>query len=127
MLPFTMNMAQIHPFTMLCDKQTVSKHLPTIWCPVGFSGYQCKEGKGDALREYECPQRVLTTTVRAEGGKRPVLPVRSQGVLPKGILRQCIRSLMDVRVKPPLRMGETVVANVLDTGIDMICTDDLLV
>ena len=90
-------------------------------------GYQCKEGKEYAPREYESPQRVLTTTVRTEGSKRPVLPVRSEGFVPKDILRQCIRFLSGVSVKPPLRMGEIVVPNILDTGIDIICTDDLLV
>ena len=89
------------------------------------SGFQCKEGKNYAPQEYRSPQRVLTTTVKTTGSKMPVLPVRSKERIPKGMLFDCMRHIDDVKVQPPLKMGDVVVENILDTGIDILCTDDL--
>lgn len=89
------------------------------------TGFQCKEGKNYAPQEYRSPQRVLTTTVKTTSGKRPVLPVRSKEPIPKGKLFDCMRHIDDVKVQPPLKMGDVVVKNILNTGIDILCTDDL--
>ena len=88
------------------------------------SGHKCKEGKKYAPQEYESPRRVLTTTVRTEGSKRPVLPVRSLGTVPKGLLKQCVEFLAGKTVKPALSRGDVVVHDILGTGSDIICTDD---
>lgn len=93
---------------------------------VEFADYQCKMGKKYAEQEYKAPRRVLTTTVRTAGSARPLLPVRSDRPVPKDMLRQCVRFLASISVKPQLRMGDVVASNILGTGADIICTDDLL-
>ena len=90
-----------------------------------ITGFQCKEGKSYAPQEYTSPQRVLTTTVRTMGSKRPVLPVRSKEPIPKAMLIDCMRYIDNIEVRAPLNIGDTVIANILNTGIDIICTDDL--
>ena len=90
-----------------------------------ITGYQCKEGKKYAPQEYKSPERVFSTTVRTEKSERPVLPVRSNGSVPRQMVTQCVRFLAHVKVQPPLSMGDCVVSNILDTGVDVICTDDL--
>ncbi|MDP2916714.1 MAG: DUF1667 domain-containing protein [Dehalococcoidia bacterium] len=89
------------------------------------TGFQCKEGKEYAPQECQSPRRVLTTTVRTESSARPVLPVRSRGTVPKGELRDCVQMLATMKVKPPLKMGDVIVSNIMGTGADIICTDDL--
>lgn len=88
--------------------------------------YQCKEGKKYAPQEYESPRRVLTTTVKTESSARPVIPVRSKEAVPKDMLKQCVQFLANIKVQPPLSMGEVVVLNILGSGVDIICTDDLV-
>ena len=92
-----------------------------------ITNYQCKEGKIYAVQEYESPKRVLTTTVRTQGSARPVLPVRSREAVPKDMLKQCVQCLANVKVKSPISIGEVVVPNILDIGIDIISTDSLLI
>jgi len=88
-------------------------------------GFQCKEGKAYAQQEYKSPIRVLTTTVRTESSTRPVLPVRSGGGIPKDLVMPCVQFLSTMKITAPRKMGDIVVSNILNTGVDIICTDDL--
>ena len=90
------------------------------------TNHQCKEGKKYAVQEFKSPTRVLTTTVRTQSDTRPMLPVRSREAVPKGVLKQCVQYLVNVTVKPPISMGDVVVSNILDTGIDVISTHYVL-
>lgn len=90
-----------------------------------IAGFQCKEGKQYAPQEYKSPRRVLTSTVRTEGCSRPILPIRSKQPIPKDMLFQCMQYLDSIKVKAPLKLGDLVVANILNTGVDIICTDEL--
>jgi CxxC motif-containing protein len=92
---------------------------------VDIAGFQCKEGKQYAPQEYKSPRRVLTSIVRTEGCSRPVLPIRSKQPIPKDRLFQCMQYLDSIKVKAPLKLGDLVVTNILNTGIDIICTDEL--
>ena len=92
---------------------------------VGMEGQRCKEGKEYALEEYRHPVRVLTTTLLTEGGEEPLLAVRSSKGIPKGMLREAMRSLAKVRVRPPVKVGEKVVEDLLGTGVDIVATEEL--
>jgi CxxC motif-containing protein len=119
---------------------TIIKEIICIQCPLAcrvklhlddkgviedITDWGCKEGKKHVQQEYESPRRVLTTTVRTNSSTRPVLPVRSQGAIPKDMLGQCVRFLADVKVKAPLKMGDVVVPDILNSGVNIVCTDDL--
>ena len=90
-----------------------------------IADYQCKIGKSYAEQEYKSPQRVLTATVKTEGSVRPLLPVRTNRPIPKDMLGDCMCVLVDMKVKPPLAIGDTIVPDILGTGVDVVCTDDL--
>jgi len=89
------------------------------------TGFQCKEGKSYAPQEYQSPQRVLTSTVRTKGSKRPVLPVRSREPIPRSMIFECMEHIDNIIVQPPLKMGDVIVKDIMGTGIDILCTDDL--
>jgi CxxC motif-containing protein len=85
----------------------------------------CKEGEKYAIAECKFPGRVLTTTILTEGSSRKLLPARSNKPIPKGRLMECMKSLSKTRVKPPVKMGQVIVANILGTGADLVATDEL--
>lgn len=115
-------------------------HFTCIVCPVGCQivlkeedgriveviGAECKLGEEYARKEFINPERVLTTTVRVEGGVLPVLPVRTEKPISKKLIKDCMKKLAEVIVKAPIRCGEIVYANILDTGVDIIASRDLL-
>jgi CxxC motif-containing protein len=65
---------------------------------------------------------VLTTTVALAGGSLPLLPVRSSGALPKESLFECLQMLSEIERHCPVDMGDVIVSDILDTGIDIIAT-----
>ena len=85
----------------------------------------CKEGKKYAIDECKFPGRVLTATVLTEGSIQALLPVRSDRPVPKGRLTDCMRSLAEIKVKPPVRMGQVVAPDIAGTGVDVVATDEL--
>ncbi len=111
--------------------------LTCIGCPMGcrlsvdeendyaVSGNQCKRGAQYGKDELKNPTRVLTTTVKAEGGIHGRCPVRTQLPIPKSMMFDAMRVLSKVKVEAPVKLGQIIVENILDTGIDVIATRDL--
>ena len=89
---------------------------------VAVSGNRCPRGAAFAEEELRCPRRSLTTTVRAAGA---FLPVRTDGEIPKDLWPAAMRVLNQIVVKAPLRCGDTVCENLLDTGVRVIATASL--
>ena len=87
---------------------------------------ECKKGKDYAIKEYTSPERILTATVRTKQKSHPLLSVRTAQPIPKKYLHQCMRILANVEVSPPVRMGDTIVINILDTGVDIVATQELI-
>jgi len=88
-------------------------------------GNSCKEGKAYALEEYLNPVRILTATVRTGNSSRPLLPVKTDKPILKSKLKQGMFALTKVKVNPPLKIGEIIIKNFLDTGADVVAVDDL--
>ena len=91
--------------------------------PVEIEDYGCRRGLAYAEAEARNPMRILTTTVRVEGGARPVLSVRTKGPIPKELLGRAMRELKGVVVRPPVEIGDTIYENVAGTGVDVIATN----
>lgn len=83
---------------------------------------QCKAGQKYAIAEVTEPRRVVTTTVRIQGGAFPLLSVRTADTIPKDRILDCLRHLREVTAEAPVQRGEVVVANILGTGCDIIAT-----
>lgn len=87
---------------------------------IHISGYSCSRGKTFAETEFYNPQRIVTTIVSLEGGEHPFLPVISKGEVPKEIIKDCIQLLKSTRVKAPVKMGEIIEENILNTGVNIM-------
>jgi CxxC motif-containing protein len=92
---------------------------------IQIANFQCKKGKEYAVAEYRTPLRVLTTTVIVEKSRHALLPVRTNRAIPRKELFDCMDHLATIRVKPPLKVGEVIVKNILNTGSDIITTHEL--
>jgi len=114
------------------------KELICITCPKGcvttawkekgeirIEGKVCKKGKEYIKQEYIEPRRVLTSTVVVENSPVKRLPVRTREAIPRKKLFAAMDRLAEIRVKPPVKIGEVIIANLLDTGVDVIASDDL--
>lgn len=88
-------------------------------------GFTCKKGKEYGRQEHTDPRRTVTTTVRLVGADLVRLPVRTDGAVPKAVVRDVCKRLQEIEVDAPVAMGRVVVADVLGTGVDVIATRDM--
>lgn len=118
------------------------KEMICIVCPIGchieviedesveggyrVDGANCKRGKIYGVKELTRPTRLLTSTVKVEGAELPRLPVRTQSEIPKDKILESMRLINQIQVKAPVKMGEVLLENILDTGVDIIASRDLI-
>ena len=112
------------------------KHFVCVVCPVGceidmvhddkkiisMEGNRCDKSVEFVSQELIEPMRVLTTTVRIQGSKWPVIPVRTDKAVPKRLFPRIMKRLRRVKLQAPVDMLDVVVKDVLRTGANIIAT-----
>lgn len=93
---------------------------------VEFEGYTCKRGLEYAEQEYHEPKRILTTTIIVENGFLPQIPVRTDKPVLKDRLRDTLNVIAKTKVKAPIKMGDVLIENVLDLGVNIIASRDII-
>lgn len=88
-------------------------------------GNECKVGVRYAEEEFKDPRRVVTTTVTVENGILPLLPVRSEEAIPKNLAGEAVRVLAELVLAAPVRIGQVVYPDILNTGVDVVASRDL--
>ena len=89
------------------------------------TGNSCPRGDTFAHQELTCPMRVLTTTVAVSGGDEVLLPVRTAKAIPLELHAQAMDLIRGLVIEAPIRMGDVVLPNLLDTGTDLIASMDI--
>lgn len=114
--------------------------MTCIGCPVGctitvslneetgamdVTGNLCAIGDRYGKQEMIDPKRMATSTVLVKGGKQAVVSVKTQDSIPKELVKDSVRLLAEIEVSAPVRIGDVIVKNILDTGIDIVATDNV--
>ena len=86
------------------------------------TGNNCPRGDKFAHQELTCPTRVLTTTVAVSGGDETLLPVRTAEAIPLALHAQAMNLIRSLVVNAPIRMGDVVLEDLLDTNINLIAS-----
>ncbi len=117
----------------------ITEKMICITCPMGCSlevtregqtllsvdGNTCKRGEDYARRELTDPRRMVATTVRMKNGVHPLAPVYTASAFPKPRLFELLEALRDIELEAPVAMGQVVLANALDTGIDILASREM--
>ena len=113
------------------------KELTCIVCPKGcrlkvdeengyaVTGNSCEKGAAYGYNELTNPMRVVTSTVKLEGGLHRRLPVKTNGDIPRKYVRDCVKLLDEVTVKAPVKTGDVIVPNVFGLGVDIVSAKDM--
>ena len=116
-----------------------TRNLICIGCPMGcpltvelengavarVTGNTCPRGDAYARKEVTHPTRIVTSTVRVEGGTLPVVSCKTRTDIPKGKIFDVARALKTVTVPAPVTIGQVLVDNVADTGVEIIATKNV--
>ncbi len=84
------------------------------------SGNGCKRGITYAEAECVAPVRTITTTVRTTADH--VVAVKTASPIPKEKMMEAMAHLARVRVEEPVRIGDTIVEDILGTGVKVVAT-----
>lgn len=101
----------------------LSIELDDTGAVLAVTGNQCKRGEAYAVTECTAPTRTLTTTAKVKNGKAPMVPVRSANPLPKALLLDCMGIINAISVEAPVEIGDIILENILDTGVNIIATN----
>lgn len=89
------------------------------------SGNKCARGITFAKEELTAPKRSLTTTVATIFKEMPVVSVRTNGEIPKQMVLDAMVVLNKIKLDSKYKVGEVIVKDILNTGIDVIITTDM--
>lgn len=115
------------------------RHLTCINCPLGcqltvtmkdgevtdVSGNTCPRGAAYGRKEVTHPTRIVTSSVRVNGGSMPMVSVKTASDIPKEKIFDICHALEGVEVQAPVKIGDVIVPNVCGTGVDIIATRNI--
>ena len=90
---------------------------------LSVSGNSCKRGVPYAEAECVAPVRTLTSTVRTAEGR--VVAVKTAAPIPKEKMMEAMSVLARVRVSEPVRIGDTIIDDLLGTGVKVVATSNI--
>ena len=112
------------------------RELTCIGCPMGclvtvemegqevlsVSGNTCKKGDIYARKEVVDPTRIVTSTVKIDGGDKPRLSVKTKSDVPKNRIYDVMEEIDRCVVTAPVHIGDVVIENAAGTGVPVIAT-----
>ena len=113
------------------------KEIICICCPRGchlqvdtendynVTGNACPNGAAYGKEELTQPTRIITSTVRAEGGLYPRCPVKTAQAVPKEKMTEVMDALNSVTLHAPIHTGQVVLPDVCGTGVNVVTTRNL--
>jgi len=90
------------------------------------AGHTCRRGKAYAESEYVLPVRILTSCAATDSHAEPRLPVRTTAPIPKALHAACMAEIKKLTLSAPVCRHDVLIANVLDTGADIVATGSLM-
>lgn len=111
------------------------RELVCIVCPRGchmkvdddlnVTGNFCPRGADYAKAELTHPTRVVTSTVRIEGGTYRRVPVKTSAPIPKELIPELMAAIATVKAVAPVHVGQVLVPDILHTGADLVVTREI--
>ena len=112
------------------------RELTCIRCPIGcqltvaveengtvsVSGNSCPRGAQYGAAEVTNPTRIVTSSVRVDGGELPLVCVKTASDIPKDKIFDVMKEIRSCRVSAPVKTGDVLIRNVAGTGADIVAT-----
>ena len=112
----------------------MTRNLTCIVCPQGCNikveiedgkiinveGNTCKRGYDYAISEVTNPVRTVTSTIKLENGE--MISVKTDKPIPKELIFKCMEEINKKIIKPPIKVGQVLIENILGTGSNIVAT-----
>lgn len=113
-----------------------TKEMTCINCPMGcqltvtidgdkiqVSGNTCPRGEAYAKDEVTNPTRIVTSTIQVSNGQR--VSCKTERAIPKGKIFDVMDEIRKAKANAPISIGDPLIKNVCDTGIDIVATKNI--
>lgn len=115
------------------------RELICINCPLGcnlkvddsnldniiVTGNTCPRGAKYGKDEVLSPKRMVTSSVKVNDGMENVVSCKTREAIPKGLIFDLLEELKKVTLDAPVKIGDVIIENALNTGIDVIATRNI--
>ncbi len=115
------------------------RDLTCIGCPMGcqitveldnnevvsVTGNTCPIGDKYARNEVIHPERTVTSTMTVIGSNSQRVSVKTSGNIPKDKIFACMKQINATSVHAPVHIGDVLIKNVANTGIDIVSTKNI--
>ena len=112
------------------------RELICINCPLGchlsvdekdlsnvkVTGNTCPRGVTYAVSEVTAPKRMVTSSVPVVGSVVTRVSVKTSAPIPKNKIFECLQQIKSIRATAPVKIGDVLLANVCDSGADIVAT-----
>jgi len=114
------------------------KKLVCIQCPMGcklivnidesnnnilkIEGNKCLRGIDYANDEIKAPKRILTSSVKVNGGDLPLVSVKTDRPIPKKLIKEIMLILKEIEINAPIKRGDIIIKNILNSGANIVAT-----
>ncbi len=112
------------------------RELTCIGCPLGcqitvelengevksITGNTCEKGRIYAEKEVTNPTRIVTSTVRVQGGSKDFTSVKTKSDIPKSKIFDVMKDINKAVAKAPVAIGDVIIENVAGTGVEVVAT-----
>ena len=111
------------------------RNLICIGCPLGcpvtvtmdgddinVTGNTCPRGEDYAKKEVLSPTRIVTSSVKVEGGDMAMVSVKTEHDIPKGKIMDIMAEIHGAQAKAPVAIGDVVIEDCAGTGVNIVAT-----
>jgi len=89
---------------------------------VSLEGNRCPRGISYLEDELREPKRIVPTSAKVINGETSLVSVKTSKPIPRRLIPQFMQVMKKVEVEAPIKVGDVIIKNVLDTGADVIAT-----
>ena len=115
-----------------------TRELTCICCPMGcalsvqidgenikVSGNTCPRGEVYGKKEVMSPTRIVTSSVIVENADIAKVSVKTESDIPKDKIFDVMDEIRRVRVTAPVKIGDVIIENCANTGVNIIATKNV--
>ncbi len=107
--------------SMICTVCPVGCHVE-IDEDMNVTGNRCPRGETYAKKEVLNPERNFASTVAINSETTRRVSVKTESPVPKGKILDCMDAINKVTIDAPVHVGDVVIENVCDTGVNIVAT-----
>ena len=113
-----------------------TKEMTCINCPMGcaltvtidgddisVTGNTCPRGAAYGVTEVTNPTRTVTSSIKVIDNNR--VSCKTDNPIPKGKIFDVMSKIKETRVNAPVKIGDILIENVCDTGVNVVATKNI--